>query len=64
MASAVQDHTLQLPSPPPERRRRTAVAIVVAGLIEGFVESIGGAGVDRFRTLADRDPCQVELSIR
>jgi predicted ArsR family transcriptional regulator len=34
------------------------------GLIEGFVESIGGAGVERFRTLADRDPCQVELSIR
>ncbi|HWI04664.1 MAG TPA: helix-turn-helix domain-containing protein [Acidimicrobiales bacterium] len=34
------------------------------GLIEGFVESIGGAGVDRFRTLADRDPCRVELSIR
>jgi predicted ArsR family transcriptional regulator len=34
------------------------------GLIEGFVESIGGASVDRFRTLADRDPCQVELSIR
>ena len=34
------------------------------GLVEGFVESIGGAGVDGFRTLADRDPCQVELSIR
>jgi predicted ArsR family transcriptional regulator len=34
------------------------------GLIEGFVESIGGAGVERFRTIADRDPCQVELSIR
>jgi len=34
------------------------------GLIEGFVESIGGAGVDGFRTLADRDPCQVELSFR
>jgi predicted ArsR family transcriptional regulator len=34
------------------------------GLVEGFVEFIGGAGVDRFRTLADRDPCQVELSIR
>jgi predicted ArsR family transcriptional regulator len=34
------------------------------GLIEGFVELIGGAGVDQFRTLADRDPCQVELSIR
>ena len=34
------------------------------GLVEGFVESIGGGSVDRFRTLADRDPCQVELSIR
>ena len=34
------------------------------GLVEGFVESIGGAGVERFRTVADRDPCQVELSIR
>jgi predicted ArsR family transcriptional regulator len=34
------------------------------GLIEGFVEQLGGAGVDRFATLADRDPCQVELSVR
>jgi predicted ArsR family transcriptional regulator len=34
------------------------------GLVQGFAESIGGVGVDRFRTLADRDPCQVELSIR
>ncbi len=34
------------------------------GLIEGFVESIGGAGVEAFRTIADREPCQVELSIR
>ena len=34
------------------------------GLIEGFVEEIGGAGVERFGTLADRDPCQVELSVR
>lgn len=33
------------------------------GLIEGFVESIGGAGVEAFRTIADRDPCQVQLSI-
>jgi predicted ArsR family transcriptional regulator len=32
------------------------------GMIEGFVEEIGGAGVERFATLADRDPCQVELS--
>lgn len=34
------------------------------GLIEGFVEEIGGGSVERFRTLADRDPCQVELSVR
>jgi predicted ArsR family transcriptional regulator len=32
------------------------------GLIEGYVEQIGGASVERFGTLADRDPCQVELS--
>ena len=34
------------------------------GLIQGFVEQIGGASVERFGTLADRDPCQVELSVR
>ncbi len=34
------------------------------GLVEGFVEQLGGASVDRFATLADRDPCQVELSVR
>ena len=34
------------------------------GLIEGFVEEIGGGSVERFGTLADRDPCQVELSVR
>jgi len=33
------------------------------GLVEGFVEQLGGASVDRFATLADRDPCQVELSV-
>jgi len=33
------------------------------GIIEGFVEQLGGASVDRFATLADRDPCQVELSV-
>ncbi|HVF13653.1 MAG TPA: helix-turn-helix domain-containing protein, partial [Acidimicrobiales bacterium] len=32
------------------------------GLIEGYVEQIGGASVERFGTLADRDPCQVELA--
>ena len=34
------------------------------GLIEGFVEEIGAGSVERFGTLADRDPCQVELSFR
>jgi len=34
------------------------------GLVEGYVEQIGGASVERFGTLADRDPCQVELSFR
>jgi len=34
------------------------------GLIEGFVEQQGGADVDRFGTLIDRDPCQVELSLK
>jgi predicted ArsR family transcriptional regulator len=32
------------------------------GLVEGFVEQIGGGSVTRFGTLADRDPCQVELA--
>ena len=31
------------------------------GMVEGIVESVGGARVERFRTLADRDPCQVDL---
>ena len=34
------------------------------GLVEGFVAENGSATVERFATLADRDPCQVELSIR
>ncbi len=33
------------------------------GLIQGYVEQMGGASVERFGTLADRDPCQVELSV-
>jgi predicted ArsR family transcriptional regulator len=33
------------------------------GLIEGFVETVGGAEVQAFRTLVDRDPCQVELLV-
>jgi hypothetical protein len=34
------------------------------GLIEGFVEEFGGARVTTFATLADRDPCRVELSVK
>jgi predicted ArsR family transcriptional regulator len=33
------------------------------GLIEGFVDTVGGAEVHAFRTLVDRDPCQVELVV-
>ena len=33
------------------------------GLVQGFVEQMGGVSVERFGTLADRDPCQVELSV-
>lgn len=31
------------------------------GFIEGFVERLGGAEVSAFATLADRDPCHVDL---
>jgi predicted ArsR family transcriptional regulator len=34
------------------------------GIVEGLVDSFGGASVDRFATLADRDPCHVELTVR
>ncbi|MGI9032927.1 MAG: helix-turn-helix transcriptional regulator [Acidimicrobiales bacterium] len=34
------------------------------GLVEGFVEQLGGASVEHFGTLVDRHPCQVELSVR
>ncbi len=33
------------------------------GLIEGFVEMVGGGEVVAFRTLVDRDPCQVDLVV-
>jgi predicted ArsR family transcriptional regulator len=32
------------------------------GLVEGFVEEHGGADVEEFGTLVDREPCQVVLS--
>ena len=31
------------------------------GLVEGFVAELGDAEVEAFRTLVDRDPCQVDL---
>lgn len=31
------------------------------GIVEGFVESLGGAEVVRFGTLDDRNPCEVDL---
>ena len=34
------------------------------GLVEGFVATAGGAEVSEFATLADRDPCRVELVVR
>lgn len=34
------------------------------GVVEGMVEVLGEASVERFSTLADRDPCQVELATR
>lgn len=34
------------------------------GMVEGMVEALGGAEVARFATLADRDPCQVEVVSR
>jgi predicted ArsR family transcriptional regulator len=34
------------------------------GMIEGMVEVLGDTTVTRFATLADRDPCQVDLAVR
>src|SRR4051794_15522340 len=36
------------------------------GMVEGMVDSLGGVGtsVERFATLADRDPCRVDLAVR
>ena len=33
------------------------------GLVEGFLEEIGGASVATFGTLVDRAPCQVEVAL-
>jgi predicted ArsR family transcriptional regulator len=33
------------------------------GLVEGFVDEVGGAEVTSFHTLADRTPCQVSIAI-
>ncbi|MGH9137057.1 MAG: helix-turn-helix transcriptional regulator [Acidimicrobiales bacterium] len=31
------------------------------GMVEGFVDTVGGASVGAFHNLVDRDPCRVEL---
>lgn len=31
------------------------------GMVEGFVDAVGGCSVSDFRTLVDREPCQVDL---
>ena len=33
------------------------------GLVEGFIETVGGGDMADFRTLVDRDPCQVDLVV-
>jgi predicted ArsR family transcriptional regulator len=33
------------------------------GLVEGFVDHVGGATVEEFHSVVDRTPCQVELAI-
>jgi predicted ArsR family transcriptional regulator len=37
------------------------VCTLHCGLVEGLVEELGGATVERFHPLADRTPCQVDL---
>ncbi|MDQ3896248.1 MAG: peptidoglycan-binding protein, partial [Actinomycetota bacterium] len=46
MAAAVQDQTLQLPSLPPHRQRRTGLAIVVAVLA---AMAVGGLSLTALR---------------
>ena len=41
----------------------TIVCGLHRGMVEGFVDSAGGASVSAFRTLADRNGCQVDLVI-
>jgi predicted ArsR family transcriptional regulator len=33
------------------------------GLVEGFVDAVGGAQVEAFHTLTDRTPCRVDLAL-
>jgi len=33
------------------------------GLVEGFIETVGGGDMADFRSLVDRDPCQVDLVV-
>jgi predicted ArsR family transcriptional regulator len=40
------------------------VCAIHRGLVEGFVDAVGGGEVDDFHTLVHREPCQVVLSSR
>jgi predicted ArsR family transcriptional regulator len=40
------------------------VCALHGGLVEGFVGAWPGCSVERFHTLVDRDPCQVDLVLR
>ena len=40
---------------------RSWCAALHGGLVEGFVDAFPGCAVDRFHTLVDRSPCQVDL---
>jgi predicted ArsR family transcriptional regulator len=44
-------------------RRPDLVCNLHRGLVEGLVAGIGGASVEGFGTLVDRDPCRVDLRI-
>ncbi len=44
-------------------RRPDLVCSLHRGMIEGLVDQLGGGRVERFGSLVDRTPCQVELSL-
>lgn len=45
------------------RANSELVCSMHCGLVEGFVDELGGAEIVEFHSLADRNPCQVELAV-